>query len=55
MLQALYPLTGTILIVGLGAVAYGLQIGSILMVLEGLFLAWLGFDLSLKILSHGSE
>jgi hypothetical protein len=55
MLQALYPLTGTIVIVGLGAVAYGLQGGSSLMILEGFFLAWVGFDLSLKILTHGSE
>lgn len=55
MLQALYPITGTILIVGLSAVAYGLQGGHLLIVLEGIFLAWLGFSLSLRVLDQASE
>lgn len=55
MLQALYPITGTILIVGLSAVAYGLQNGYLFIVAEGVFLAWLGFSLSIRVLDQGSE
>jgi hypothetical protein len=55
MLEALYPITGTISIVGLAAVAYGLQGGHWLILAEGIFLAWLGFSLSLQILRQASE
>ena len=55
MLQTLYPITGAILITGLAATVYGLQSGHLLIVAEGLFLAWLGFSLSLRVLDQGSE
>jgi hypothetical protein len=40
-LEAVYPLTSSMMVVGVFAVVYGLQSGSLVMTLEGFFL--LGF------------
>jgi hypothetical protein len=48
-LKALYPLTGTIMIMGLAASLYGVQSGSFPVFIEGVFLMWLSFSLTINI------
>jgi uncharacterized membrane protein len=44
--KALYPLTGTMMLIGILAMAYGMQSMSITIFLEGIFLMWLSFSIT---------
>jgi hypothetical protein len=47
-LKPLYPLTGTMILLGTGAMLYGLQSSSLVMFIEGLFLVWLGIQITMN-------
>jgi hypothetical protein len=47
-LKALYPLTGTMMLMGTAAMLYGLQQLSPIVFLEGIFLLWLGFSITVN-------
>jgi hypothetical protein len=53
--QALYPFTGTIMVIGLGAMAYGVQSLSPILFFEGVFLLWLGFSLMVNIMEDSAR
>jgi hypothetical protein len=48
-LKPLYPLTGTMMLLGTGAMLYGLQSLSPIVFLEGIFLVWMGFWITVNI------
>ena len=47
--KALYPLTGTIMMIGMTATLYGIHSLSFSIFIEGVFLMWLGFSLTANI------
>lgn len=48
-LQSLYPLTGTMMLVGSVVILYGLSEFSPILLLEGVFLVWLGFSITANV------
>ena len=48
-LNALYPLTGSMMLIGIGAMLYGIQSLSLIVFLQGLFLVWEGFRITVSI------
>ncbi len=48
-MKALYPITGTIMLIGMTATLYGIHSLSFSIFVEGLFLMWLGFSLTANI------
>ena len=48
-LKVLYPLTGTIMMIGMSATLYGIHSFSFSIFIEGVFLMWLGFSLTANI------
>ena len=48
-LKALYPLTGTIMMIGMSATLYGIHSVSPSIFFEGVFLMWLGFSLTVNL------
>jgi hypothetical protein len=46
--RALYPFSGTIMLIGLAAWFYGIVQASPLMFVEGVFLIWLGFVITMN-------
>jgi hypothetical protein len=48
-LNALYPLTGSMMLIGIGAIVYGIQFLSLILFLQGLFLVWEGFRITVTI------
>jgi hypothetical protein len=48
-LKTLYPLTGTIMMIGMTATLYGIHSFSPIIFFEGVFLMWLGFSLTANI------
>lgn len=48
-MKALYPLTGTMMLMGTGVMLYGLQELSPILFFEGLFLIWLGFSITVNV------
>jgi len=51
-MKTLYPLTGTIMMIGMTATLYGIHSLSFSIFVEGLFLMWLGFSLTANIWEH---
>jgi hypothetical protein len=47
-LKALYPLTGTMMLMGITAMLYGVHELSPIIVLEGVVLLWLGFTITVN-------
>lgn len=47
--KALYPLTGTMMLLGMAVMMYGLQQLSPILFFEGVFLAWLGFSITVNV------
>lgn len=47
--KALYPLTGTMILLGTAVMMYGLQQLSPILFFEGVFLAWLGFSITVNV------
>jgi hypothetical protein len=45
-MRKLYGLTGSMMMVGLGAALYGIHTSSFSIFVEGLFLLWLGFSIT---------
>lgn len=45
----LYPISGSIMLVGVAALFYGASTASLTVVLEGLFLLWLGFKITVSV------
>jgi hypothetical protein len=54
-LNALYPLTGSMMLIGIVAMLYGIQSLYLIVFLEGLFLVWEGFRITVNIweANHG--
>jgi hypothetical protein len=48
-LNALYPLTGSMMLIGICAMVYGIQSLSLILFLQGLFLVWEGFRITVTI------
>lgn len=53
--QALYPFTGTIMVIGLGAMAFGVQQLSPILFFEGVFLLWLGFTITVNMMEESAR
>lgn len=47
--RALYPCTGTFAVLGLSLVTYGVSSGSVLVVLQGLYLTYMGVHMTWNI------
>jgi hypothetical protein len=47
--QALYPISGLIILIGVGALFYGASTASLTVILEGLFLLWTGFKITVSV------
>lgn len=47
--KTLYPLTGTMMLTGVGIMLYGLHQLSPVLFFEGLFLVWLGFSITVNV------
>jgi hypothetical protein len=48
-LNALYPFTGSIMMIGTVVMLYGLQALSPILFFEGVFLTWLGFSITANV------
>jgi hypothetical protein len=48
-MNTIYPLTGTMMIMGIGAILYGIHSFSFSIFIEGVFLLWLGFSISVNL------
>jgi hypothetical protein len=48
-LKALYPFTGSMMLIGTAVMLYGLQDLSPVLFFEGAFLAWLGFSITVNV------
>lgn len=46
--RSLYPLTGTLVLIATGALLYGLHSSSPIMFVEGLFLMWIGIQITMN-------
>ena len=53
--KALYPFTGTIMVIGLGAMAFGVQQLSPILFFEGVFLLWLGFTITVNMMEDSAR
>jgi hypothetical protein len=51
-MKKLYGITGTIMMIGLGASLYGIHTLSFPMFVEGAFLLWLGFSITANMIEH---
>lgn len=47
--KSLIPLTGTMMLTGVGIMFYGLQQLSPVLFFEGVFLVWLGFSITVNV------
>lgn len=48
-IQALYPCTGTFTVMGLTLLTYGVSSGSVLVVIQGLYLTYMGVHMTWNI------
>ena len=54
-LRVFYPWTTTMIVIGLAAVGYGIQSGSFLMLVEGMFLLWFASKVTLDFIALQNE
>ena len=48
-MNAIYPFSGTIMMIGMIAILYGIHSVSFTLLIEGFFLLWLGFSITVSI------